>query len=258
MSLLTHWEGEPVEVLARLWEVPVLEAHDRIGSTNDRVRDLAVGGAPPFTVVLAEQQTTGRGRSGSSWHDTPGASLLLSTLLPSSGPVPLHVPLLVGLAAARAIERVTGGDPFEVLLKWPNDLMAGERKAGGILCEGTRGGVVAGVGINVRQRPEDFPDEIRDRAVSLETAGGRRVSRAKLAGALVREMIGLFRPPFPADLPGGLHAELQARDALRDRGVDTAQEGRGTARGIAEDGALVLERPDGSRARVVAGSVRTL
>lgn len=257
MSLLTHWEGEPVDVLARLWGVPVLEAHDRIGSTNDRVRDLAAGGTSPFTTVLAEQQTAGRGRSGSSWHDTPGDSLLLSTLLPTSAPVPLHLPLVVGLAAARAIDRATGGERFVVRLQWPNDLVVGERKTGGILCEGTRSGVVAGVGINVRQSPEDFPPGIRERAVSLESAGGAQVSRSKLAGALVRELIELCRPPFPAGLPGELHAELEARDALRNLSVLTVQEGRGTARGIAEDGALILERPDGSRARVVAGSVRT-
>jgi len=256
VTLLTHWEGEPVAVLTELWDVPLLEVHDRLGSTNDRVRVLSESGCLPFAVVLAEEQTAGRGRSGSVWHDTPGHSLLLSILLPRSGPVPLHLPLLVGLAGARAAERATTG--LRVRVQWPNDLMLDGRKVGGVLCEGTRGGVVAGVGINVRQGSDDFPEGIRDRALSLEAAGGEKASRARLAGALVGELRRLFGRPSTSSLPGEALAELQARDALLDRTVETAQEGRGTARGIARDGALVLERTDGSRVRVVAGRVRAV
>ncbi len=256
MTLVTHWEGAPVEVLSERWNVPMLEIHERIGSTNDRVRDLSEKGCPPFTVVLAEGQTAGRGRSGSVWHDSAGQSLLLSILLPRSGPVPLHLPLLVGLAGARAVERAAVS--LSVRVQWPNDLMVDGRKVGGILCEGTRGGVVAGVGINVHQRPEDFPEDLRDRALSLETAADTEVSRATLAGALVEELRGLLNGPSVSSLSGGVLVELQARDALAGRIVETAQEGRGMARGIAPDGSLVLERADGSRARVVAGRVRTV
>ncbi len=256
MSLLTHWEGEPVGVLAGLWGIPRLEVHDRIASTNDRIRDLVTEAAPPFSVVLAEEQTAGRGRSGQTWHDSPGDSLLFSMLLPRSGAVPLYLPVLVGLAAARAVERAATG--LRVGVKWPNDLVVNDRKAGGILCESTSGGVVAGVGINVRQRPGSFPEEIRPRAVSLETAAGARVSRRTLAGSLAGELMRLWRPTSSAALPHEAHLELESRDALRGRAVDTVQEGRGTARGIAPDGALVLERPDGSLTRVVAGSVRAV
>ena len=256
MTLVSLWEGTPVDVLTERWGVPMLEIHDRIGSTNDRVRDLSEEGAPPFTVVLAEEQTAGRGRSGSVWHDTAGHSLLLSILLPRSGPVPLHLPLLVGLAGARAVERVA--PRLSVRVQWPNDLMVDGRKLGGILCEGTRGGVVAGVGINVRQRPGDFPADLRDRALSLETAGDTEVSRATLAGELLRELRSVVGPSSTSLLSGEALMELQARDALLGRIVETAQEGRGMARGIAPDGSLVLERADGSRARVVAGRVRTV
>ena len=253
MTLLTHWEGEPVRVWSRLWGVPVFEAHDVLGSTNDRARELAVDGAPPFTVVVAEQQTAGRGRAGAGWHSPAGGGLWLSTLLPLGDAVPLHLPLLVGLAAARAAEAACPG--LRVGLKWPNDLEVEGRKAGGILCERGDGVVVAGIGLNVRQRPADFPEELADRAISLETALGGKVSRGALAGALLAELARTSAAPTSRLTDDGL-AELAGRDVLRGRRVATQQAGEGTARGIDGDGALLLERPDGARVRVLAGSVR--
>lgn len=256
MTQLTHWEGEPVSVLAGLWGVPLLEAWDRIGSTNDRAKVLGVDGATPFTVVLTEEQTAGRGRSGARWHDTSGGSLLLSILLPRRGSVSLHLPLLVGLAAARAVERASPG--LEACVKWPNDVMVLGRKAGGVLCEASRTGVVAGIGLNVRQRPEEFPENLREMAVSLEAASGVPVSRRFLAGALIGELQEVFGVPARRELSAVAHRELSTRDALQGCAVETVQEGPGTARGIAPDGSLLLERPDGSRVRVVAGSVRVV
>jgi BirA family biotin operon repressor/biotin-[acetyl-CoA-carboxylase] ligase len=253
VALQTHWEGEPVRVWADLWKLPLLEVHDVLGSTNDRARELAVAGAPPLTVVLAERQTAGRGRSGAAWHSPAGAGLWLSALLPLAGPVPTHLPLLVGLAAARAAEAVCPG--LDVGVKWPNDLEVGGKKAGGILCEAGERAVIAGVGVNVRQRPEDFPEELAGRAVSLEGAWGRPVARGRLAGALLAELARSCAPPAPALTDGG-HLELVRRDVLRDRAVATQQAGAGIARGIDVDGALLVERPDGARVRVVAGSVR--
>lgn len=256
MTILTHWEGEPVGVLQGLWDVPLLEVHDRIGSTNDRVRALAGEGAAPFTTVIAESQSAGRGRSGARWHDSAGDSLLISVLLPRGGEVSLHLPLLVGLAAVRSVERTV--PELDVGVQWPNDVMVDGRKAGGVLCETTRGGVVAGIGLNVRQKPSSFPEEVRPRAVSLEAASRRSVSRGALAGALARELRGLFGAPAGPEIPAPAYMELRAHDTLADRPVETVQEGRGIAQGIARDGALLLERPDGSRVRVVAGGVRVL
>jgi len=253
VALQTHWEGEPVRVWATLWSVPLLEVHDVLGSTNDRARELAAAGAPPRSVVLAERQTAGRGRSGTPWHSPAGAGLWLSALLPLAGAVPTHLPLLVGLAAAHAAEAVCPG--LEVGIKWPNDVEVGGKKAGGILCEAGEGAVIAGIGLNVRQRPGEFPEELADRAVSLEAAWGRPVPRGRLVGALLAELARRCVPPIPALTADG-HLELVRRDVLRDRRVATQQAGEGVARGIDVDGALLLERPDGERVRVVAGSVR--
>jgi BirA family biotin operon repressor/biotin-[acetyl-CoA-carboxylase] ligase len=166
----------------------------------------------------------------------------------------MHLPLLVGLAVARAVEQVCGA--VSVGLKWPNDIEVEGRKAGGVLCEGGHGPVVAGVGINVRQRPEDFPAGLAHRATSLEAAACSRVSMGALATELLHQLHGLA-PSMAATLPESIHHELRARDVLRNRPVITDQVGQGVARGLDGDGALLVERPGGIRVRVVAGSVRT-
>lgn len=254
MALLTHWDGEPVHVWASLWSSPLVEVYDVLGSTNDRARDLAKVGAWPFSVVLAEHQSAGRGRGGTSWHSPPGAGLWISALLPESRPQVPHVPLLVGLAAARAAERVCRS--LSVGLKWPNDLYVEGRKVGGILCEHGHGPVVAGLGVNVRQRKGEFPEAIGHRATSLEAAACGRVSMGDLATELLSQLHRLSSA-MTGGLPPEVHRELLERDVLRDRPVITDQVGQGVARGLDGDGALLVERPGGAQVRVVAGSVRT-
>lgn len=252
MALLTHWDGEPVQVWARVWRAGLVEAHDVIGSTNDRLKELAAQGAEPFSVVVAEEQTAGRGRGGAVWHSPPGTGLWISVLLPYSGPAPPHLPLAMGVAAARAAERARPG--VAVGIKWPNDLQIGERKTGGILCESAHGAVIAGIGLNVRLPPEGLPAEIAAGATALEEGGSARVSLGELATALLRELHQWL--PRGGRMDEALHTELEKRDVLRGRPLLTQQAGPGTGRGIDRDGALLLERADGERVRVVAGSVR--
>jgi len=257
VTLLTHWEGEPVTVWQQLWEVPVLEAHQRLGSTNDRAGELAREGAMAFTTVLAEEQTSGRGRGGKVWRSPPGTGLWLSTLLRQDGPVPLTLPLLVGLAAARAIEAVH--PDVHVGIKWPNDLFLDGRKIGGVLCESmlgpnATGSVVAGVGLNLRQPPEGFPSDIASTAASVEGVSRQPVRRSALASRLMAELHRLCGPSLD-EVTASLIAEFGPRDVLMGHDVLTAQ-GPGTARGIDSSGALILERADAARVRVISGSVQ--
>lgn len=254
MSLLEQWEGEPVVSWKDAWGAPRVEAHDVVASTNDRARELAESGAEPFTVVIADAQTAGRGRSGQRWHSAPRSGLWISALLPGPDAPPAHLPLLVGIAAARAAE--TAAPRIGLIgLKWPNDLVLRGRKVGGILCERHPSGVVAGIGLNVRRLPDEFPPELRNIATSLEDAGGEGVSMSRLVTILLEELHTLCERP-PKRLAGELRDELTARDVLVARAIDTEEHGRGTARGIDVDGALILERVDGSRVRVLSGSVR--
>lgn len=237
----------------RLWNVPVLEAYDTLHSTNDRIRELAGEGAAAFTVVTAETQTTGRGRSGKRWESPTGLGLWISFLLrhPAGG-APALTPILVGLATARAIEDLC--PELHPEIKWPNDLLVSGRKVGGILCEGVGpDAVVVGVGLNISQREQDFPSALRDQAISLEAAGCSGVSRAELAGGLLGEARNLVEP-LPDGLDEDLRVELQQRDALAGRTVRTDSGQVGRAIEVADDGALLIEA-EGIRYAVRGGGV---
>ena len=160
----------------------------RCGSTMDEARILARAGADEGLIVVADEQTAGRGTKGRVWHSPPGAGLYATVLLrPASGPT--LVPLTVGIAVREAAAETAP----DVRLKWPNDLVWEGRKIAGILCEGEADGhgsrfVLAGIGINVGQAPGDFPPELEARSASLRMAAGRPVDReavlARLCGAL--------------------------------------------------------------------------
>ncbi len=248
------WEGVTAEAWAGRWRVPRVELHERIGSTNDRARELADSGAPEHTVVLADEQTSGRGRRGTRWHSPPGCGLWLSTLAKAPPDVAV-LPLCVGLAASEAIEAVTPA--VQVAIKWPNDLLVGERKVGGVLCEAVGARVVIGIGINVGEPEGGFPDDLRGVATTLEAEGGTRPDRGDLASELVGRLRA-WTDGGEVVLTPERHAALRGRDALRGREVMTEQAGPGTAVGIEATGALTLERPDGERVSVVAGSVRVV
>jgi BirA family biotin operon repressor/biotin-[acetyl-CoA-carboxylase] ligase len=142
-----------------------------------------------------------------------------------------------------------------LLLKWPNDLLMGRRKIGGILCEtGPDSGVLVGVGINVRVDPEGFPASLRGSAGALEGLAGVSLSRGKLLGRILQEMRS-------GALEGGEEfsreeeAEYRTRDALWGMMVRSETGGGGIARGLTRKGALLLEKEDGRRTEVMAGSV---
>lgn len=259
---LERWEGRRAVELAREWGVPGVHLFASVGSTNDVARWLGDEGAPSGSVVLAEEQTAGRGRSGRSWASAPGLGLWLSVLLrPTAAPNLALTPLWVGLAVARALERFVA--PLHPQIKWPNDILLDGRKAAGILCEGSwesdqRLAVVAGLGVNVLHTRADFPPELQPLATSLVLAGAPELSRLQLAGALVREVLELAGSA-PAELGGPFAAELRARDALFGQAVTLggpgAAELEGVAEGIAPDGALRVRAADGALHEVRSGSV---
>jgi BirA family transcriptional regulator, biotin operon repressor / biotin---[acetyl-CoA-carboxylase] ligase len=257
-----RWEGRTSAELARDWGLPAVHLFATVSSTNDVARRLAEGGAPAGTLVLADAQTECRGQHGRSWHSVPGLGLWMSVVLrPGRDSAPGVLPLLVGIAAARALDPFCGGT---LSIKWPNDLLLDDRKLGGILCEGAWEAmgplyVIAGLGLNVLHEVDDFASEIRSTATSVRLAGGR-ADRALIAGRVSRAIAGV-------DLSGGAlladaaRDELEFRDALLGKPVLwTAPDGRelrGEALGIAPDGALLL-RDAGGVVRVIrAGSVRS-
>lgn len=250
MTGLGVWEGHTGAELAALWAVPAVEVHDVIGSTNDRASELARSGAPRGTVVLAEAQSAGRGRRGLPWHSAPDAGLWMSLILDPVRAAPT-LPLLVGLACAEGIEAAVGSARVRVGVKWPNDLMVHDRKVGGILCEAGPHGVVVGIGINVRPPAGGFDAALARTATALEVEMHKPLSRIEIG----REIVGRIVHGGTGGWPSA-HAAFGARDALLGRPVVTESAGSGVARGVDAAGALVLDRPDGSRIAVSSGSVR--
>ena len=252
------WEGRTATELAAHWGVPLVEAYPSIGSTNDRAAELARVGTPRGTVIVAEEQTAGRGRRGARWQSAPGAGLWMSVILGPGEATPA-LPLLVGLACAEGIEAGLGWSPGSeptpplVRVKWPNDLFVHDRKVGGILCEAGPHGVVVGIGINVRAPAGGFDDALAESATALEVEAGKVLLRSDIAREVLRRVLSRV-----GDGRGwaGARPVFAERDALCGRAVVTESAGAGVAVGVDAVGALVLERSDGSRVPVTSGSVR--
>jgi BirA family transcriptional regulator, biotin operon repressor / biotin---[acetyl-CoA-carboxylase] ligase len=256
----------------QLWrEVRVV---DETGSTNADVAALARSGEPAGLVLIAEHQTTGRGRLGRSWAAPARSGLSFSVLLrPTDVPLPAWtlLPLLVGVAVATAVGEVSGTG---VRLKWPNDLLIGERKLGGILAEradSMAGGsaaaltgaavagaaVVVGVGLNVTLRAAELPVPI---ATSLALAGATCTDRDPVLRAALRAIAAEYAAWRQAAGSGedGLLAKYRALCVTLDRDVrielpgGDAMEGR--AVDIGADGCLLVDTAAGRRS-VRAGDV---
>jgi BirA family biotin operon repressor/biotin-[acetyl-CoA-carboxylase] ligase len=134
-----------------------IELIQRTGSTNADLLARARQGAPEGLVLVAEEQTAGRGRMGRAWVSPPGAALTFSMLLrPATVPVPRQgwLPLLTGVAVVAAVRGATG---INAALKWPNDVLANQSKLAGILAEATGDAVVVGIGLNVSTGPDELP-----------------------------------------------------------------------------------------------------
>ena len=170
-------------------EIVVVEETE---STNDLVWKAVERGEPEGFVVFAERQTKGRGQYGRRWESAPYLGLWFSILLRPALTLAQSPKLTVQLAEAVAatIAEETGCAPT---LKWPNDIYVSGRKVAGVLIEGRTASdgsyvAVAGIGINVNQTIEDFPEELREIAGSLATTTGKKFSRSKLAAALLRNL----------------------------------------------------------------------
>jgi BirA family biotin operon repressor/biotin-[acetyl-CoA-carboxylase] ligase len=222
-----------------------------IGSSNDEAARLGRAGAPAGSVVVAERQTAGRGRRGSSWHLGAGDGLAFSLLLrPDFGRALWpRLALAAGLAVCRVAERagVAGA------LKWPNDVLVGTRKLAGILVEGTPDFVVVGVGINVNGL--HFPDGLH--ATSLELASGRRWEREWVLAEALRGLLACAAE-CAADFPSVI-AAIRSRCSLTGNSVRFLAGGRchhGVVVGLGDSGELLV-RENGQVVRhVQADEVR--
>lgn len=234
------------------------------GSTNaDALAYLQQHSGPPSphgTAILAECQTAGRGRRGRTWHSPPQGNIYSSIIVVPAprahrpGPWLSCVPLFSALAAADCLSSQTG---LAVSVKWPNDLLIGDKKLGGILCEQTSTAdqtlaIVIGIGLNINAPLDSFPDELKADATSLAAACGRNLDRvtilADLFSRLEQRMDRLF-----LDGPAGMIEEFALRCSTLGKRVRVTLEEQGVVQGIAEsigpDGCLCLRvAPDAGSA----------
>jgi BirA family transcriptional regulator, biotin operon repressor / biotin---[acetyl-CoA-carboxylase] ligase len=236
-------------------------AWDGWGWQAPRQQRLAPPAAPaPGAVAVARRQTRGRGRMGRAWTSTGG--LMMSWLVspaPPRGATGLAV--WTGLIAAIVLREEFG---LAVDLKWPNDLLIGPRKLGGILFDAARTAhgplLVAGLGLNLGVTVAELPADLRGRATSLHIAKARVPQPAVVAGALLARFDAELAS-FRADGWSPYLRRFVACDRLRGRRItlETAQGAvTGRAAGIDETGALLLRRPDGRIARLLAGDVHVV
>lgn len=229
-------------------------------STNTKAMRLAGQGAPHGTLVVADRQECGRGRRGRSWEQERGAAVAMSLLLREEELQISRAPMLTlvaALAVAEAIREVSG---LGVQIKWPNDLIHDGRKVCGILTEmqpQTDGAaqIVVGIGINVNNR--QFSPELTELATAMSAAGGREYDRAELIWAVCRQFEHFY----------GRFMQTQDLRAFTDdynrclvnrgrsvRVLDPQGAFEGIARGIAADGALEVETPEGVQ-KITSGEV---
>lgn len=259
-----RWGGRSRKELRERWGREAVHLYESVGSTNDVARRLAdEEDAPAGTIVVAREQVEGRGREGRPWHSPKDDGVYLSMVFrPATVGNPLLLPLLAGIGIVRELDRAFG--ELAPALKWPNDLMVGDRKLGGVLSEAVWGDrgirfLVVGAGLNVRPPGEDVDEELRERATSVDAELDRETPLAEVADAVV-EGLEAFLPDPPARLDPRLLDLVDGHDWLQDRRVVVTLPGEeeplpGVCVGIAPDGRLLFRPDRGALRRLDRGSV---
>jgi len=235
--------------------------YGKVGSTNDLGYRLAQAQAEEGTLILAEEQTKGKGRMGRFWHSPPFSGVWMSLILrpdilPSKAP---GLSLCAGLALALSIKKLTG---LDAKIKWPNDCLINKKKVGGILLEleaelDRIKFVILGLGINVNQTKNDFPKKLQKNATSLKIELKRNVTRVMLLNLFLEEFEKTYLGFKKCGFSFCKNKILEFSSVLG-KNVELSlgkKKLKGKAKDIDDDGALVVESK-GKKIKVFAGEVR--
>ena len=242
---------------------PKILRFDSLPSTNTELARLASEGAEEGVSVVADEQTAGRGRLQRAWSSPKGAGLYFSILLRPTIPLD-HWPLITFMAALAVGDALNEAAGVETDIKWPNDLLSGERKICGILAEAieTPSGraVIVGIGINLTQSA--FPSELTDVATSVSQVSGREPEREAIIAALLRALSRWYSLLTEPDGREKIVAGWSSRSSYATGKLVQVSNGdeiwQGTTCGVEPDGALRLETGNGEIKRVRAGDVYSL
>jgi BirA family biotin operon repressor/biotin-[acetyl-CoA-carboxylase] ligase len=258
-DLLTPSEINPL--LTTKWIGKTIHYFHTIDSTNSKAYQLALGGAGEGEGVIAESQKKGRGRLGRHWFSPPFLNLYLSVILRPK--IPPHqaslITLMAAVATADAIQKYSSLLP---LIKWPNDILLGDRKVAGLLNEihseiDRIHFVILGIGVNLNMDEKMFSREIREVATSLKREMGQTISRK----AFLQSLLGELERWYTIFLKEGGATVLEAwreRANIKGKRVKVTSFGEtliGVAVDVDSDGALILKMKDGEQKRIVAGDV---
>lgn len=239
-----------------------LYVFDTLDSTQNKAHELVRQGASEGTLVIADLQTSGRGRMGRSWHSPRGKGIWMSLVLKPEIPVQFisQFTLLIAVTLNRVIRKIV--PDVDVGIKWPNDLLIGGRKVCGILLESSATDeslnyVVAGVGISANLTSEDYPEELRSVATSLLIESGRPVDRMELVAEWLRQvedLYGLYLSQGFAPIRTLWEAaNVTLGKDIRVQTPTGIVEGK--AIGLGDSGALTVLRQDGQTVTVYSGNL---
>ena len=242
-------------VLRVLW-------YPSVTSTMDVAAEAVRNGATAGIVIVADEQTAGRGRLGRAWSSPPGAGLYLSIILRPPIDDERRILSLVTLAAGVGVRDAIGAVAgLTTELKWPNDVMVGGRKLAGILAEGSSLGtsdqvIVVGVGINLLR--SSHPPEIASRATSIEQEIGHSIDRTALLEAVLAGITARYSDLCAGDGDGILRAWRAVSPSADGALVEIVNGAtQGVTAGVDRDGALLVKTASGTE-RVIAGELRWL
>ncbi|MCQ6557999.1 biotin--[acetyl-CoA-carboxylase] ligase [Paenibacillus mendelii] len=229
---------------------------DSVDSTNNAAQQLAEDGAAEGTLVIAEQQTNGRGRMGRNWISPAGKGVWMSVILRPSLSLQFapQLTLLTAVALCRALKELT---TLDIGIKWPNDLLVDGKKISGILLESTAEDeriryIIAGIGISVNLTEEDYPEELRGIATSLRIEQGNELDRTEVIAAFFRQFELLYTL-YQQEGFSPIQTLWEALSVTLHKPVKlTTPAGvvEGTPIGLSESGALIVQKLDGSQVNV--------
>lgn len=234
------------------------------GSTNDEAYSLGIGGAPEWTVVIADNQKKGKGRMQRTWYSPPGSNIYTSVILRPriQSSKASQIPIVAGLAVAKTLKNYC---PHKISIKWPNDVLIDGRKVCGILTQIKLSGkgvdfIVLGIGINVNIGCDQFPTDIQEIATSLSVEIRRKISRLELINSLYENLAKCYKQLVQKGF-GRIKEEWQMLSPMIGQTVQVAFKNEtveGKAAGIDDDGSLILLADGNKKIKVSAGDATIL
>ncbi len=255
----------PEEILANLFTRfcgKNIQYFNSVSSTNQAAYELGLQEAPEGTLVLAEEQTSGKGRRGRIWHSSSGKGIWMSLLFYPRHLLPNQIASITAAAGVMTAESLEESTGCKISLKWPNDLLVDGKKFGGILTEIKSNQeaidfLVLGIGLNIHHQPSDFPEDLRSRATSLAETAEKKLNRAAICRNLLHKIEEGYSQFLTERFEGFRERWKDLSDTLGKRvTVDIGnQRMSGWAKDLDLEGSLVLEDEKGKITRLSYGEI---